>query len=257
MKSLRIIVFIILACNAIQAQTSITVIGTMHNPTPKVDANKILEAIKKVDPDVILIEFDSSIMDSTGKMLIDVKSNETTAFKEFIKIKDIPVRPFDYKFRNKFYRENNTFRNEEKFSKRIDSLYRANAIDEASKWFYQTYSKMNFTLRYFDNADLATINSASTSAVMELRQDMMYNGLLKIAERTPAMADMVKFWKENGDFWNFRNGEMTKNIIRYANEFKDKKVVVLVGYYHKYALIKNLKKEMADNNYLLKDFWEF
>ncbi len=257
MNPLRIIVITLLFYNILNAQTAITIIGTMHNPTPKVDAGRILEAVKRVNPDLILMEFDSSLMDSTGKMLVDVKSNETTAMREFLKIKDIPVRPFDYKFRNKFYRDNKTFENEEKFSKRMDSLYRAGAMDEGTKWFLQTYSKLNFTLKYFDNAELQTVNNASTSALLELRQDLMYNGLLKAAECTPAMKDLLKFWKENGEFWNFRNSEMTKNIIRYANDFKDKKIVILVGYYHKYALVKNLKKEMPDNNYILKEYWEY
>jgi hypothetical protein len=229
----------------------------MHNPTKNIDDKTILAAIKQVNPDVILVELDSSLMDSTGKVLYKFKSNENTAVEEFRKISNVIVRPYDYKDRNKYYQKTDTFNKEKIFSKLLDSVYIAGALGPAEKTYYENYTKLNRILSEFDNADLATINNESTSALMELRQDMMYNGLLKICESTKGLESIKDFWKENGRFWVFRNAEMTKNIINYAALFAGKKIVVLAGYYHKYMLVKNLKKEQVKEGFVLKEFWDY
>ena len=257
MKRLFLGIIILFLAQSFKAQTSLTIIGTMHNPIGQINANAILDALKKISPDVLLLELDSSLMDSTGKVLYSFKSNENEAVSEYEKIHSFIKRPIDFKDRNKYYKDNNTFELEDKFSAAIDSIYKAGKMDPSSQTFYETYKRINKVLNVFDRSDLVTINKPTTSALMELRQDMSLNGFVKICTDTPGLTAFKDARQKEADFWIVRTNAMTQNILKYITQFKDKKIVVLVGYYHKYALMNNLKKEQANYGFTIKEFWEY
>jgi len=48
---------------------------------------------------------------------------------------------------------------------------------------------------------------------------------------------------------------MVKNIVAIAQEFKNKKIVVLTGASHKYYLLDEFNK-IADKNYEIREFYK-
>jgi hypothetical protein len=50
---------------------------------------------------------------------------------------------------------------------------------------------------------------------------------------------------------------MVDNILKYCDEFRGKKIVVLTGAMHKYFLFGVLEKKQKDHNIVLKEFWEY
>ena len=49
---------------------------------------------------------------------------------------------------------------------------------------------------------------------------------------------------------------MVSNIIKYCNNYKNKKIIVLTGFYHKYYLTQELKKKEKEFDFVLSDYWD-
>ena len=66
-----------------------------------------------------------------------------------------------------------------------------------------------------------------------------------------------KQWNnQNTNDWFIRNDIMTKNIIKYIERFKPKKVVVFTGLLHKYILTDLLNYYNNQQNYKLVEYFE-
>jgi hypothetical protein len=56
------------------------------------------------------------------------------------------------------------------------------------------------------------------------------------------------------EFWNTRNQTMAKNIIRVAERYPNKKIVVLTGFLHRYYIISEIiVHNRAD--FILREFY--
>lgn len=76
--------------------------------------------------------------------------------------------------------------------------------------------------------------------------------MISIIKRTKKLKKWLKFAELRKEYWNKRNKAMADNIIKYYNEFKDKKIIILVGNDHKYALLEILKENKID----VKNYFE-
>ncbi|HWZ04450.1 MAG TPA: hypothetical protein VNX40_12625 [Mucilaginibacter sp.] len=241
-----------------QAQTYLTIIGTQHYPTDNINSQSIYEQLNKIKPDIVLMEQDSSTMNDDGEFLINSNELEPTAVKRLEKDYNVIVRPFDYKNRNKFYNDNQIFTKENRFFHSMDSVYSNKLMDSLSYCVYQNMIEINTILNTLNsNADLKELNMITYQQVSKLRQDLNYNGFLGICYRVKYMQQWAKFCKQDGDFWTFRNNTMVDNILKYCDQFKGKKIVVLTGAMHKYFLSDAIGKKQKANHIILKDFWEY
>lgn len=241
-----------------RAQTYLTIIGTQHNPTDHINSQSIYKQLNKIKPDVVLMEQDSSTMNDNGEFLINSDELEPTAVRRLEKDYPVIVRRFDYKNRNKFYEDNQIFRKEDIFFHSLDSVYTNKLMDSLSNDVYQNMIAVNAILNTMgSNANLKELNSVTYQQISKLRQELDYNGFLGICYRVKYMRKYAKFWKQDGDFWTFRNNTMVDNILKYCDEYKGKKIVVLTGAMHKYFLFGTIEKKQKDHNIVLKDFWEY
>lgn len=240
------------------AQTYLTIIGTQHNPTDNINSRSIYDQLNKIKPDVVLMEQDSSTMSEDGDFLINTDELEPIAVKRLLKDYSVIVRRFDYKNRNKFYNDNQIFKKENTFFHSLDSLYSNKLMDSLSITVYQNMIGVNTILNTMNSsADLKELNSVTYQQISKLRQTLNYDGFLGICYRIKYMQQYAKFWKQDGDFWTFRNNTMVDNILKYCDEFKGKKIVVLTGAMHKYFLFGAIEKKQKDHNIVLKEFWEY
>ena len=241
-----------------QAQTYLTIIGTQHYPTENINSQSIYEQLNKIKPDVVLMEQDSSTMSDDGEFLINSNELEPTSVKRLEKDYNVIVKPFDYKNRNKFYADNQIFTKENSFFHSMDSVYSNKLMDSLSYCVYRNMIEVNTILNTMgSNADLKELNSVTYQQVSKLRQDLNYNGFLGICYRVKYMQQWAKFWKQDGDFWTFRNNTMVDNILKYCDQYKGKKIVVLTGAMHKYFLFDAIEKKQKANHIILKEFWEY
>lgn len=243
--------------NQIQSQTYLTIIGTQHYPTDKVNSNTLYKELQKIRPDIILMEYDSANMDKKGNFLIQSNENEQVAVKRYLKEYSVIVRPFDFEGRNRFYSQNQTFKKEQDFFSVRDSLFSNGLLDSISNAIFQEFLQVNNILNVLANETLYDLNNKTSMSVTKLRQDLNYNKLLIMCDRNDQLSRYKEFWKQNGEFWIFRNKQMIENILNYCNEFKGKKIVVLTGFYHKYFLHEGLEKVALERGIIMKEFWEY
>jgi hypothetical protein len=210
---LTVSLFLVHVCTA---QTYVTIIGTQHTPTDHTNSTDLYRVLDKIKPDVILMEQDSSTMSKIGEFLTNSIEIEPTAVKRVQRNYPVIIRPFDYKARNKFYQDNKIFEKEGRFFHTMDSIYNNKLMDSLSLNSYENFIKVNAILNTVLLGDLKEINSSTAQGLCKLRQDFNYVQTLNlICYRNKYMNKYMNFWKQDGDFWIFRNQTMVNNIIKY------------------------------------------
>jgi hypothetical protein len=121
-------------------------------------------------------------------------------------------------------------------------LYKNNKLSADCKVDFQVllsalggYSELHFQSLKEANSDIA-------NKYLALKNEINFELMVSIIKRTSELDKWLKFAELRKSYWDKRNQAMADNIIRYSNEFKGKRMVVLVGNDHKYALIKILRQ---------------
>ena len=237
-------------------QTRLYILGTVHNSTKNYTADSILNILIKLQPDLILQELDSSFFTAEFKLKKELTTNESIGVKKYISTYPTPVRPYEISGRNEYYRAHNTFKLEKESADKLKSIKKK--LDSKQKRMYSDFLKLNKRLGEVGEKTPFQINQSSTYDLVEKRQGLMYKGLLTIYESREELSDFREFYKENGDFWDRRNKAMAKNIISFIDmtEFKNKTIVVLTGFYHKYYLLNELRQRQEEHKFVIKEYYE-
>ena len=246
------LVVLLIKAMLVQAQIRITLIGTVHEPTDKIHSAVLYQYLQRIQPHVILLELDTSLMNDQGQWLTSLSTLETEAVQKYQKNYAVVLRPYDIKNRNAYYKSNNTFQKEAAFFNSLDSAYRTSSLDSCSRAVFEQYLRLNQLVQQLHKETIEVINTTTARGLISARQKMLYQDLLSVAQRTPSLQQHAAFWKSNGDFWKLRNETMAEHILQYAREYKDREVVVLTGYYHLYYLQALLEQRAAGNNSIIK-----
>lgn len=257
MQKLFLSITLVLFVSIAFAQTSLTIIGTQHDPTPHFNSDSIYNVLLKIKPDVILQELDASLMDDEGNYIgygATMGGNEKLASLRYRSVNpNVIFRRFDIEDRNHYYQVNNTMAMEGKVGKSMDSLYRIGALSQDNLVLRQAFGQVNYRLHQLDQSDIYGLNDENYMTIAEERQRVMYSNLLQIVSSTPQLKKYTDFQKEDGDFWVRRNERMIHNISEYIKQFPGKKIVILTGSFHKYYLTNGLKPMQSKLHFKLKD----
>jgi hypothetical protein len=240
-------------------QTEVIIISTVHNDTAYFKAETLVDILKKVNPELLLLEFDSSFFDSSFALpekyqAITLESRAATILQKASKVK---VRPYDIEGRNKFYAEHNYFKLEGELNRELNRLYGNDGLSPEAKSLFEALLALSAIRDSFGAERPEVLNSSACDTAIEKKQDYSFKGISRIIELTPALKAFDAFGSLADDFWMRRNEEMIKNIIRYSNDFQGKRIVVLCGYEHRYYLRKRLKEQEAKENFVVREYWNY
>ena len=253
------LVFTLLITSIGYGQSSIWLVGTAHEKNNYINPDTLTAALNRIQPDLILIEledkhFDKEYNFDTSKYPIGdyLTTNENIASYKYKQKHGTQLRPFDINGRHDFYEKENYNEQENKMFGEMLTIYKNNKFSESCKTDFEillaalsNYSDLRFS-------SLREANSDVTTKFLALKNKINFELMISIVKRTIELEKWLKFAELRKDFWNKRNKKMAENIAKYAAEFKDKKIVVLVGNDHKYALIENLKQ----SNIEVKNYFE-
>ncbi len=231
------------------SQNKIWLIGTAHKEENYINPDSLITALNKVRPDIILLEledehFTKDFKFNTAKYSLEefLNGNENIAGYNYQQQNGTLLRPFDINGRHEFYQKEKYHEQENKMFGEMLNIYKDNRFSENCKADFEillsalsSYSELSFSSLREANSDVATRFHA-------LKNKINFELMISIIKRTKELEKWLSFAELRKNYWNRRNQVMAENIIKYANEFKGKKIVVLIGNDHKYALVEMLKK---------------
>jgi len=230
----------------------IFIIGTVHYDTENFNSDTLLKIFNLINPDVILVEADSSYFTSAFELNDDVSNEflETTAITEYKINHKVILRPYDISGRDSFMNDNIRMKTKSNLFKQINALRNSDAnydkLIEFEKFIELAEEMSNSTATY--------INSNEGSIGIDSLNYLFYYGIEKMTNTFPELSDYKSFWKEEIDYWNKRNNVMLENISEIANIYKASRIVVLCGFAHKNFIKKGLKEK--NKNLIVKEYWE-
>lgn len=237
-------------------KTEIIIIGTLHQEKPSFTSKNLVDILKKVRPDVILIELDSSFFTADFQLKkYYPNSLEDQAIKELLTIYPVKLRPFEIEGRNEFYKKTNYFNQEDLLFEKINELNKTNQLSRQSK---NLWKKMRYYLRQRDkwsNKKPEEINSFACDAVLNQKNWYLDQGTAQLIKITPQLEPFTEFSNMSGSFWIVRNDAMIQNIKRYAKEFPGQRLVVITGFEHRYYLRSHLTHDIP-STFMVKEFYE-
>ncbi|MFH6989291.1 hypothetical protein ACHRVW_16240 [Flavobacterium collinsii] len=240
------------------------VIGTVHFPTKNINTDTIYKILENLKPDLILMESDKTNFNSDFTFKNTYDENEWNAVLKYkTNFKNTLFRPIEFEGRND-YRRQNGIQNTDAVFNEINTLDSLNILSAKHKKIWSRFIELSNSLNELDNSPLKEINSNATANLVSERQFYQYRKLkeivdendqfaqLKIETATKETISLRELYKRYCHFEELRNRTIIDNILKWKAQFPDKKIVVLIGFYHKYFLVNELKWKQAEHHFELK-----
>ena len=267
---LTLLCFASLFCNAQinnkKKKPELIVIGTVHFPTKDINKDTIYKVLENLKPDLILMESDMTNFNSDFSFKKTYDENEWNAILKYkANFKNTLFRPIEFEGRND-YRKQNGIQNPDAVFNEINILDSLNILSGKHKQIWNRFIELSNALNELDNSSLREINSNSTANLVSERQFYQYQKLNEIAEENDQFAkskietatkdsiSLRELYKRYCYFEGLRNRTIIDNILKWKTQYPDKKIVVLIGFYHKYFLVNELKWRQKEHNFELKEF---
>lgn len=238
-------------------KTRVIIIGTVHQSTFNFDSDTLINIFNMINPDVILVECDSTYMTSDFRLKDHIKYlfPETMAITEYSKSKSVELRPYDINGRDIFLNDYRRKRNKRNLFSDIYTLTRNDKLNnESIDILNRVLSMMNITDK-MANSTLSYMNSPEGSINIDTINYYSYAGLDRLIESTPELTDYRSYWDDEHSYWQKRNDVMIENILNHMRQFEKKTIVVLCGFSHKNILKEGLLKVGIENS-VVQEFWE-
>ncbi len=260
MKKSLIVCIVVFLCSfyRVQGQTEVCLVGTKHNPCAYFNADSVYAILSRVQPDVVLMELDSSFFDNHFRFNLEqypdlLSTNEIIGAHRYQQEQGVDLRPFEITGRNGWYREHRYFERQDSMWRDALSLYRAGKLSRKNREDMELVMQvMNYNGMKF--ASPRDMNSSMTMGYLSLREHILYQKLVSVVEseeRLNRWHSFVRLWSAR---WYERNEVMAANIRRTAGVYQGKRLLVLVGLEHKPGLLKLLKE---CDRLVLREYWEF
>lgn len=239
------------------AQTTITIIGTVHNATPAFSKAHLYQILEKIKPDLILFEFDSLLMGPEMKFRKEfLNIFEVSVIDSFLtNHSNVIVRPFDIEGRNSFFLKSNYFTLEAKMFNDIGRLYKADSLSPAHMVVNKKALDLNELVNKYAAQSALIINSNKADSAVEAKMNWYHQNFPSIIRNTASLQQYEKHMTDDSVFWQRRNKAMAEHIIQYGSLFKGRSIVVITGHYHRYFLKKLLWP--YQKNFTIKELSEF
>lgn len=254
----QFLICLILCCglNKAYSQTELCIVGEVHEERTYMNSDSIYNILLKIKPDVILIELDSACFTSDFHFIYELDSlegNQNKGTEKYRLQHKVDLRPFDMSGRNEWYRKANYFDNQNKMWGDVLNLYEMNELSKKDREDVDLIRLvMNYNGMTFNS--VRDLNVNMTVKFLSVREKIIYPKMLSIIENTEKLQhwiDFARIWKAH---WFERNAIMADNIKKITNEYKNKRIVVLVGLEHKPGLLDLLENS---TDYVIREYWTY
>ena len=234
----------------------LSVIGTVHFPTPGVNADSIYQAIKMAEPEVILLERDSTAFDDNFKPLFDDEENETIAIKRYLKEHpDVIIRPIEFEGRNTYRVETGLFPQANEVYQKLNEMARSGRFSDQHQQIWDQFATYWMQMDSLSSESLKALNTKYTDKLVEKAKQIQYTEMKKLVNNSEEFSVLMLDARGDSislnDYFNKwekfehydRNNAMVANTIRTMNSLPKQKYVLIVGYHHRYYIKNKIKSK--------------
>ncbi len=240
----------------------IIVVGTCHGDTLGFKTDDLYNLLCELKPDIILnesaIDENVNIMDWLKACANYYKKRgggESAAILHYLEDHQAQVLPYDIKNRNEYYRKKKYFEKEQAFNKVYADYFKQPTANPTALYLNKLINNMQRKLGFYDFKDKHTL-----SDINSLKCDVEVETFIAVNKQiNRAIFDLVpEFAQYQKDFWGIikfhadRDKAMLTNILDYNRQSDNKTIVVICGYFHRYALIKMLKSKQVKEGFTLE-----
>ena len=238
------------------AVAEVVLLGGMHGyhkGHPRYPTSRVAEILDKLHPSLVLIEWsvnrfqDGKPLDETLKFLEETTGSEDEVAWSYSKRSGATCLPYDIAKRDKFYRDNKFFEREKPFYQAIWNELMANYP------LLDLGVHQHFAIKAICRDSAAeVVNSALCDKIVETDHEFR-SQVVELVSREKDIPD-EEFGQMEREEWSRRNRAMAENICQAAQGRLGQRIVVTMGYEHRYALKKLLSETCKVAR--VREFWE-
>lgn len=270
-KSLLLCVLTFIFSCSSKKSTEVTVIGTLHFPTKKINSDSIYNILKKINPDFILMEADSSIFNDEFSFKKTFDENEFNAVLKYLKLKpNINIRPIEFEGRNEYRKRVGIFPEAKAVFKSLNILSEKNIFTKNEQQIWDGFVKYWMLSDSINKGNLKTLNNTKADNIIDSlilyqykklkqitdnRQEFENSCLIDAKKDTITLKSYFQKWaKFEG---KTRNNALASNSLNIIKNNPNAKIVILTGYKHRFYIRKYLKDNRERFNFNIKEFYKY
>lgn len=241
-----------------QTDPKVFLVGTVHNKTNSFNADSIYSLLIRYKPDLILMELDSSFFyeDFTYRTLFE--GNEMIASVRYkMNFPQVNIRPIELEGREEIRQQLGVFPEiTNEFGQILNTLIATHKLNQTEKAAIEQLFYYDSIATLYKTKTLREINQTKVDVISDSLNYFKYFKLKEIADKydlfettklKDAKGDSVSIRKNFELYVDFemnqRNNSLAKNSIEHINQNPTKKVMILVGFSHRYYLLDKLKNQ--------------
>jgi len=241
----------------------IYIIGTCHGDTTGFKVDDLYKQLLEIKPDIIL---DESPIDNMWPMMDWLKGcadhskkrggGEAAAVLRYLEDHRAEVLPYDIKGRNDYFIKMKFFEKEQAFNVACSAYFKQPSANPTASYLYKLIEGMGRRFGVHETRDKRTIfdiNSPLCDVQVETYISLIRNVNKALFDLVPEFSQYEKDYWIRQNFHARRDKAMISNILNYNSRFEDKTIVVLSGYFHRYALVHGLRDNATRGRFFLKD----
>lgn len=233
----------------------VIILGTKHNGNKLVTVGSMLQIIKRINPDIILLEFDSSVIKncSINKVwgaktaeFLGVWNNpiEYRAARKFKEIKDsVCIAPFDIYIPNRKSYIAYTQLMEKSHQETLLRVYNEGLLNTGDAEDFNNYTNINNAFLRLLDSSLLRMNSPNLTDTIETIIYKEKHAIRRISMNYPALQPFSNWYNAQVDFWEERSEAINKKIWKELNANSNKTILIITGLLHKSDIENFLKRK--------------
>jgi hypothetical protein len=251
--------------------TDVIIIGVKHSPSPSFNSDSLFKVVANLKPDVILIEQDSvssTFKSGVFKPFPDWVMSLRRTFgwgkrgvvynflhKYYHDSPKVIIKPMDVAFngtdRKKYIEE--YLQLEEDLEVAISEAYDRKEMSDYQSNVHLARKQLEAFAAARVYGSLQDINADSTTEAirqLEMLENVHFKALVDSVHSLQRFSSRVH---KQLQLAKFRDKEMVQQILRYIQEYRGKRIVVVVGFLHRYYQLDKLAPKREQLNFKILD----
>lgn len=222
------------------SSVELILIGSVHQENEHYSESALFHAIKKINPDIILTEGDSSMFDEKGKVKPELNFLEANVYVTLQSNNELPVLNISMPNRNE---KMNNLNYHQTLNTGFSIIQ--NRFNEGKLHFYDKFEKVLATFtdrnKCINNSNLNEMNSEFCFRAMKSNYQGIFRDMTQVIGAEPDLESLHKSWLDIVSFHELRDSSMAVNALDIVKKTKKQRYVVVVGTMHMPVVYEKLQ----------------